>query len=50
MQISARRLRALLDEAQTDPAIRTRASELGRVLKREDGVAAAIEIIRAQLL
>ncbi len=48
-RISARRLRVLLDGADSDPAIRARAAELGHRLQREDGVAAAIEIIRTQL-
>ncbi|MCX6025177.1 MAG: glycosyltransferase [Chloroflexi bacterium] len=48
-RITARRLRAMLDDAESDPAIRTRASELGNRLRREDGVAAAIEIIRPLL-
>jgi len=39
----------LLDQAESDPAIRTRASEFGIRLRREDGVEAAVDIIRAIL-
>ena len=48
-RITPHRLRAMLYDAEHDPAIRTRASEFGSRLRREDGVAAAIEIIRGIL-
>ena len=38
-----------VDQAESDPAIRTRASEFGNRLRREDGVEAAVDIIRAIL-
>ena len=48
-RMTPRRLRAMLDHVECDPAIRTRASEFGSRLRREDGVEAAVDIIRAIL-
>jgi UDP:flavonoid glycosyltransferase YjiC (YdhE family) len=44
-RISSRRLASLIDQAVNDTQMQHRASELGRGLSGEDGVAAAIRII-----
>jgi len=47
--ITTRKLESMIDCVEREPAIRTRASELGRQLRLEDGVATAVELISSLL-
>jgi sterol 3beta-glucosyltransferase len=48
-RITARELESMIDCVEREPAIRTRASALGRQLCLEDGVASAVELITSLL-
>ena len=48
-RLTVDQLRAMLDKALSDPAYQRRAEILGAMVRREDGVASALQVIRAEL-